>query len=181
MYRQIKIAFRFTALSTLGLGIVFPLLLTSVGFFIPSSSPTLSINSIQEKTLFQNRPSMSGGTYSGASNLSLTNPKLWKQVEERLKQASSSPIAHELLFASASGYDPHISVQGALCQIPRIAQICHIDKEILEQLVKQHIQSKLWGFIGTEKINVFKINEDLKKLEASSKQEMFHKSNDLSP
>lgn len=173
MNRQIKIAFRFTALSTLGLGIFFPLLLAGVGFFISFTPSFLLTNPIQEGALFQGRPSMSGGPYSGASNLSLTNPKLWKQVQERLKQASGPSIPHDLLFASASGCDPHISVQSALCQIPRIAQIHHIDKEILERLVKHHIQSKLWGFIGTEKINILEINEDLKKLGTSPKQEIF--------
>jgi len=116
---------------------------------------------------------MSGGAYSGASNLSLTNPELWKQVEERLKQASGSFVSRDLLFSSASGYDPYISVQGALCQIPRIAQTRHIDKEILERLVKHHIQSKLWGFIGTEKINILDLNENLKKLGTSPKQGIF--------
>ena len=87
-----------------------------------------------------------------------------------MKQVSNdSPkgalVPRDLLFASASGYDPHISVQGALYQIPRIAQARHMDMGILRRLVDQHIQPKLWGFIGSEKVNVVELNESLKKLE----------------
>lgn len=174
MNKQIKVSFRFTALSTIGLGIIFPLLVAGVGLLIPSPRPSLLTKPIQEDALFQGRPSMSGSPSSGASNLSLTNPELWRQVEERLNQISKfSPkgalIPRDLLFASASGYDPHISVQGAIHQIPRIAQARHMDRGVLEQLVDQHIQPKLWGFIGTEKINVIELNESLKKLEGKIK------------
>ncbi len=174
MNKQIKISFRFTALSTLGLGVIFPLLVTSVGLLIPSPRLSPITKPIQEEDLFQGRPSMSGNSYSGASNLSLTNPELWKQVEERSKQASKfSPkgtlTPRDLLFTSASGYDPHISVQGALHQIPRIAQVRHMDREMLNRLVDQHIQPKRWGFIGSEKINILELNESLKRLEAKLK------------
>lgn len=172
MKKQIKVSFLFTLIATAGLGIIYPLLVASVGFFIPSvSHPILLTQPIQSEDLFQGRPSMSGGPYSGSSNLSLTNPELWKQVEERVKQLSKySPkgtlIPCELLFASASGYDPDISVQGAMHQISRIARARNMDMGILKQLVDHHIQSKLWGFIGSEKVNVIDLNESLEKLTA---------------
>lgn len=77
----------------------------------------------------------------------------------------SALVPRDLLFASASGHDLHISVQGALHQIPRIARARRIDRDVLTQLVDQHSQPKLWGFIGTEKINVIELNEGLEKLE----------------
>ncbi len=188
MNKQIKVSLRFTALATLGLGIIFPLLVTSVGLLIPSARPSVPTKPFQKEDLFRGRPSMSGRLYSGASNLSLTNPELWKQVEERLNQISQYPpkgtsdstlVPRDLLFASASGYDPHISVRAALYQIPRIAQVRHMDASILKRLVEQHTQPKLWGFIGTEKINVAELNESLKRLDvglkASPEPGMFHK------
>lgn len=156
MHRQITIAFRFMFLSTLGLGIVFPVLVTSIGFFIPSPSPSILTSALQMDTLFQGRPSSSGGAYSGASNLSLTNPTLWKQVEERRKKLAlhsvkNLPLPHDLLFASASGYDPDISVEAALYQIPRIAQAHCLSEEAVNQLIQKHIQPKLWGLKSSSK------------------------------
>lgn len=183
MNKQLKVSFRFTILATLGLGVIFPLLMASIGLLIPSNRPSLLTKPIQEEDQFQARPSMSGGPYSGASNLSLTNPELWKQLEERLNQISKfSPkdatfVPRDLLFSSGSGYDTDISVQGALHQISRIAHARHMGIDILRRLVEQHIQPKLWGFIGSEKVNVLELNESLRKIEeklkGSSERGMF--------
>lgn len=169
MNKQIKVSFFFTLIATVGLGIIYPAVLAIFGYVIPQRPPTLLTQPIQNETLFHGRPSMSGGPYSGASNLSLTNPELWKQVDERSKAISKYPpkgtlIPRDLLFASASGYDPDISVQAALHQIPRVAQGCNMDMGSLRQLVDQHIQTRLWGFIGSEKVNVIQLNKTLEKI-----------------
>lgn len=167
MIKQMKIAFRFTALSTVGLGMLYPLATAVVGFLIPSSPPlSFPKTDSQNDTLFQARPSLSGGAYSGASNLALTSQELHKQVRERLSRLTAGvpgvPVPRDLLFASASGYDPHISVEGALFQVSRIAKARNIEGKELEKLVKQHTQPKIWGFIGADKVNVVELNEGLK-------------------
>jgi len=175
MKKQIKTGFLFTLMSTIGLGIIYPVLLTGVGFFIPSlSSPSLVTQPIQSASLFQNRPSLSGDPYSsGASNLSLTSLKLHEQMTERLKYLTKDCpgvlVPRDLIFASASGCDPDISVEGALHQTVRVSKERHIDMAMLKQLVEQHTRSKLFGFIGTERVNVIDLNKSLKKLSVKLK------------
>jgi K+-transporting ATPase ATPase C chain len=175
MKKQLKIGFLFTLMSTVGLGIIYPILLTGVGFFIPSlSSPSFVTKPIQSASLFQNRPSMSEDPYSsGASNLSLTSLKLHEQMTERLKylakDRSDVVVPRDLIFASASGCDPDISVEGAMYQIGRISKERRIDIETLKHLVEQHTQAKLFGFIGAQRVNVIELNKSLKKLSAKFK------------
>lgn len=169
MKRQLKISFLFTLYATAGLGVVFPLLVTGLGVIIPAVSPEKLLESPSPlEGAFHGRPSMSGGPSSGASNLSLTNQKLWEQVEERLKAHSKylpkgTSVPRDLLFASGSGYDPHISPRGALHQIPRITKALPLDIQFLSELVDQQSQRKLIGFIGTEKVNVMNLNENLEE------------------
>jgi K+-transporting ATPase ATPase C chain len=168
MRKQIKVSFFFTLISTVTLGIIYPVLLSGIALVIPSSTRPTLLQTKPSDDLFQGRPSMSGGPYSGASNLSLTNQELAKQVEIRLKRISEdSPgvlIPRELLFASGSGYDPEISVEGARIQLSRIAKARNQTEGDLRQLVDQHTRRKLLGFIGTDKVNVVDLNKDLETL-----------------
>lgn len=186
MKKQIKVSFLFTFISTIGLGIIYPALLAGIGLVIPSLPRPLLLNDpLQKENVFQGRPSMSGGFYSGASSLSLTSLDLQKQVRERLKHlARDSPdvpdllVPRDLLFASASGYDADLSPQAALYQVSRIAKARHIDRGVLQQLVERHIQPKFWGFMGSETVNVLQLNESLEKLAVKLKSPagagMFH-------
>jgi K+-transporting ATPase ATPase C chain len=168
MKKQIKISFYFTALSTIGLGIIYPALLSGIALLIPSKPIALLTKPNNQENLFQGRPSMSGGSYSGSSNLSLTSTELAKQVDERLKNLSSEapgiPIPRDLLFASGSGYDPDISPEAARLQINRISKIRNISKKKLEELVSQHTYKKMLGFIGPDYVNVDELNHALQLL-----------------
>lgn len=174
MKKQIKVSFFFTLASTLGLGIVYPVLLTGIGLFMPSlPHPPFPAQPVQRADVFQERPSMSGGPWSGASNLSLTNPKLERQVRERFKNFTKSfplgtlpdaRIPRELLFASASGHDPDLSVQGAMSQLLPLAKTHHLPVDTLAALVNQHTHRKLWGFIGSDTVNVVELNRALERL-----------------
>lgn len=168
MKKQIKISFYFTALSTIGLGIIYPAILSAVALLIPTKPPAILTKPIEQDDLFNGRPTMRGGPYSGASNLSLTNPQLSKQVDERLKiltnYAPGTPIPGDLLFASGSGYDPDISVGAAKFQINRISKARNISSAKIEELISQYTHTKAFGFIGTDHVNVVEINEGLKNL-----------------
>lgn len=168
MKKQIKVSILFTAISTVGLGVIYPIFLAGIAMVIPSTQPSLLKKPIQDDALFQGRPSMSGGPYSGASNLALTSAELAKQVDERLKRLTTdSPgvlIPRDLLFASASGYDPDISVEGAKVQISRIAKARNVDSKELSQLIDQHTNHKLLGFIGADRVNVLDLNRGLEQL-----------------
>ncbi|MBX9805185.1 MAG: potassium-transporting ATPase subunit C [Alphaproteobacteria bacterium] len=169
MKRQLKISFWFTFYATACLGVVYPMVVTGAGLVIPSTTQVkLLEHPIQTDEFFHGRPSMSGGPYSGASNLSLTNPELWKQVERRLKEHSKymlkgMHVPRDLLFASGSGYDPDISLPAALHQLPGIDKARPMNMQYLSELVDQHVQPRLLGFIGTTEINVIKLNESLEK------------------
>ena len=92
---------------------------------------------------FQSRPSSSGNGYdptaSGGSNLGPTNPTLLGSVANRtsaLKEAGvTDPIPSDLVMASGSGLDPHISMESALVQVPAVAKARNIPEEELKELV----------------------------------------------
>lgn len=73
-------------------------------------------------------------------------------------QITKEQIPLDLLSASGSGLDPHISLQAALVQIPRISQSSKITKEELEKIIQENTESKFLGIFGEEKVNVLAVN-----------------------
>ncbi|EAI0275776.1 HAD-IC family P-type ATPase [Campylobacter jejuni] len=73
-------------------------------------------------------------------------------------QITKEQIPLDLLSASGSGFDPHISLQAALVQIPRISQSSKIIKEELEKIIQENTESKFLGIFGEEKVNVLAVN-----------------------
>jgi potassium-transporting ATPase KdpC subunit len=121
---------------------------------------------------FWSRPSAVGynATGSGGSNKGPTNPDYLKDVTSRIdsfllhnKTVSKKDIPSELVTASGSGLDPDISRQAAYVQIARIAKLRGMTEDAVRVIVDQHIDHPLLGFMGTEKINVLKLNIDLDK------------------
>ncbi len=104
------------------------------------------------------------------SNLGPINPALFKTVQARveaLRQADSSntqSIPVDLVTASGSGLDPHISPAAALYQVPRIARIRHLEETAVRQLVEKHIEGRQLGFLGEPRVNVLKLNLALEAL-----------------
>ncbi|EJM95492.1 potassium-transporting ATPase subunit KdpC [Herbaspirillum sp. YR522] len=118
---------------------------------------------------FWGRPSASGtypnnGMASGGSNLGPTNPALKQAAEDRAKalheadQGSQGPIPIDLLTASASGLDPHISPAAADYQVNRVAQARGIDPQRLRAVVRDHTEAPQWGLFGEPRVNVLALN-----------------------
>jgi len=118
---------------------------------------------------FWGRPSASGtfaynGMASGGSNLGPTNPALKQAAEDRAKilrdagDGSQRPIPVDLLTASASGLDPHISPAAADYQVTRVAQARGIDAQRLRILVQGHTEAPQLGLFGEPRVNVLKLN-----------------------
>jgi potassium-transporting ATPase KdpC subunit len=169
MKKQIKTSFLFTAISTIALGVIYPLLLSGTALIIPKfSQPSLLEHPIEPKDLFHGRPSMMVGSYSGASNLAITSQALSQQVRARIenltKDAPGVLIPKDLLFASASGFDPDISPEAAKFQALRIATQRNIHLKQIHDLINQHTDYKLFSFIGTDHVNVMTLNPALEKL-----------------
>ena len=115
---------------------------------------------------------------SGGSNHGLTNANLKKQVDERRKKFiafnqldSLAEIPSEMLFASASGLDPHISPKAALLQVDRIAKARNFNmtqKNNLNELINSEINQPQFGIFGESRINVLLLNLKLGKVKASN-------------
>lgn len=118
---------------------------------------------------FWSRPSATspvaynGGASSG-SNLGPTNPALMEAVQARVDAlraadpTNTAPIPVDLVTASASGLDPHISVAAANYQIDRVARTRNIDRARVQQLVNQFTEGRTLGILGEPRVSVLQLN-----------------------
>jgi K+-transporting ATPase ATPase C chain len=118
---------------------------------------------------FWGRPSATGpvpynGAASSGSNQGPLNPALHDAVKSRVEAlraadpSSQAPVPVDLVTASASGLDPHISVAAANYQIARVARLRGIDTTAVEALVSTHSQGRWLGFLGEPRVNVLQLN-----------------------
>jgi K+-transporting ATPase ATPase C chain len=123
----------------------------------------------REPRYFWTRPSATtpqpyNGLASGGSNLSPTNPAqidAVKQNVEALRQVdpdNQMRIPVDLVTASGSGLDPHISPAAAQFQVARVASARGMDVERVRQLVAQHTDLRQWGIFGEPRVNVLELN-----------------------
>jgi K+-transporting ATPase ATPase C chain len=99
---------------------------------------------------------------SGGSNLGPSNKALIDRVKgdmDKLKAENpSTPVPADLVTTSASGLDPDISPDAAFFQVPRIAKSRNLPEERIRQLVEDHTDGRLFGFLGEPRVNVLKLN-----------------------
>ena len=175
----------FTLLTVLT-GLVYPIVVTGIGraVFPRQASGSLIMRdgkpvgsaligqSFQEPKYFWGRlsatsPMPNNGTASSGSNLGPTNPALIDAVRGRidaLKAAepdNSLPIPVDLVTASGSGLDPHVSPAAALYQVRRVARARHMDAGRVRRLVMDHVEAPQWGILGEARVNVLLLNLDL--------------------
>lgn len=105
------------------------------------------------------------GISSGSSNYAPSNPELKKRVEEGIAaflaanpSVSKEDIPTDLLTASGSGLDPHISPQSAAVQIPALSEATGLSQQRLEEIVEENTQDKLLGIFGEDTVNVLLVN-----------------------
>ncbi len=94
---------------------------------------------------------------SGASNQGFTSKKLLDAVTER-RAAWGGNAPSDLLYASGSGLDPHISPEAAQHQVARVAQARGVAPEAITALVQQHTEGPQFGFLGQSRVNVLALN-----------------------
>ena len=103
-------------------------------------------------------------TGSSGSNYGPLNPNLFKAVQARidaLKAADPTntlPIPVDLVTASGSGLDPHISIAAALYQVHRVAQARGLSDDALKALVNKYTEGRQFGFLGEPRVNVLELN-----------------------
>jgi len=186
---SLKIFLFFTILT----GIAYPLLVTGIaqvvfhekanGSLIVKDNQIIGSELIGQKfdtiIYFTSRPSAISYSPmpSGGSNYGLTNLKLKNLVEERKHKFITfnqldtlGTIPSEMLFASASGLDPHISQMAALLQVDRVAKVRNFNatqKQNLVQSVKSLTETPQFLVLGEERVNVLLLNLELNKLDQS--------------
>jgi potassium-transporting ATPase KdpC subunit len=127
---------------------------------------------------FHGRPSAVNydGGASGGSNLGPSSEELLKQVSERVEQvrkknglAPDAPVPADLVLTSGSGLDPDISVDSAMLQVSRVASERGLSEADVIALVERHIDYPQLGFLGSEHVNVLKLNIALDELSRGNK------------
>lgn len=123
---------------------------------------------------FWGRPSFAGDGYdastSSGSNKGPSNEEYLKDVEARIESflihhpyLERSEVPVDMITASASGLDPHISPEAAYAQVQRVAEARGVSKDKLMALVNANIEGPLLGLFGTKTVNVLKLNVALEK------------------
>ena len=192
MKKEIVLSLKMLFLMTTLTGIIYPLFITAIGqiFFSDKANGSLYIKdgkvrgsfllgqNFTDSTYFHSRPSAINYNPmpSGASNLGLTSKVLHEQFNERKSNFllnnmlnSTKEVPAEMLFASASGVDPHISKQAAYLQVPRIAKarsLNEIQTNKIYKVVDSLTEYPQFGFLGIEVVNVLKLNIKLDLLKA---------------
>jgi K+-transporting ATPase ATPase C chain len=171
------------ALLTLVTGVAYPLLVTGIAQAIFPSQAHGSLIVKEGKVIgsaligqpfdnpkyFWSRPSATSpfadnaGASSG-SNLSPTNPDLVKAVQGRVDAlrtadpGNTAPVPADLVTASGSGLDPHISPAAALYQVPRVAKARKLTPGAVRALVERQTEGRFLGFLGEPRVNVLALN-----------------------
>jgi len=186
MKKELIVALRFTLVTTVFFGLLYPLGVTGLskmlfpkqaaGSLIEKNGRVVGSSligqSFSSEKYFHPRPSFAGNGYdagaSSASNLAPTNQLLIDRVKSdvaKLQQENPGvPIPADIVTSSGSGLDPEISPAAAEFQIPRVAKARGLSVELVKVLVARHTQARTWGIFGEPRVNVLGLNLDLDSL-----------------
>ena len=131
--------------------------------------------SFSDPKYFHPRPSAAGNGYdatsSGGSNLGPTSRKLDDAIKERIAAyrvenslIETDPVPADAVTASGSGLDPHISLQNADLQIPRVVKARGVPEERVRELIRQNTNGRDFGVFGEPGVNVLQLNRALDQL-----------------
>lgn len=184
MKKNLTTAVLMTIVTTILLGLGYPLLVTALAHIFPDqrNGQLIKKNGVvigsriigqmfTSPQYFHGRPSaaMTAGssngydvTNSAGSNLGPTNQKLIDQVQGYVvalhAENPGKPIPVDLVTMSGSGLDPHISPAGAEFQIPRVAKARGMSESEIAALVAQHTEGRQFGFLGEPRVNILELN-----------------------
>ena len=192
LFRQIRSAIVALALFTILTGVIYPLAVTGIGqLLFPHQANGSLVRSKVGKIIGSELigQSFTGPGYiwgrlsatspfaynaglSSASNFGPNNPALLQAVKKRIADLQAAdpgnthPVPVDLVTASGSGLDPHISVAAALYQVPRVARVRGVSVEQVRHLVEQTTEKRQLGILGEPRVNVLRLNLALDSQEA---------------
>ncbi len=180
MRKNLIISVLYTIVTTVLLGLVYPLVVTGIsqvlfkdkanGQLILKNGVTVGARLIGQSftgaAYFHPRPSAAGNGYdatnSGGTNYGPTNQKLVDRVKGDVAALQAEnpgkPVPVDLVTASGSGLDPHITPAGAEFQIPRVAKARGMSESELASLTAEHTEGRQFGFLGEPRVNVLELN-----------------------
>ena len=186
MRRQLLPAVMMMVVFTVLVGLAYPLAVTGIA---KAAFPTQAAGSLIVKDgkavgssligqnftdpkYFWGRPSATSpmpynGSGSGGSNQGPLNPALVDAVKGRVEALKAAepgnalPVPVDLVTASASGLDPHISVAAAQYQAARVGRVRGVAADALATLIERHTEGRLFGLLGEARVNVLGLNLDL--------------------
>jgi K+-transporting ATPase ATPase C chain len=183
MWKQMGPAFRITLWFTVLTGLIYPGVITALCqalFHSKANGSLVEVNgqavgssligqNFTRPEYFHPRPSAAGNdgydaSASSGSNYGPTSQKLINRVKASVDKFRkdnpdyTGPIPADLVTASASGLDPHVSPASAQAQAPRIARVRVISLQEVQQLIAEHTEGRTFGFLGEPRVNVLKLN-----------------------
>jgi K+-transporting ATPase ATPase C chain len=183
MHSVWKTSIRFTLVTTVLLGLAYPLVITAIaGALFPHQAAgslilkdgrvigsSLLAQSFTSDRYFHPRPSAAGNGYdassSGGSNLAQSSQKLVQRIQGDIDKLATQnpgkPVPIDLVTTSASGLDPDITPDAAYYQAHRVATARHLSDDTVNKLIATHIAPRNLGLIGEPRVNVLEINLDL--------------------
>jgi K+-transporting ATPase ATPase C chain len=181
-----KTSIRFTLVTTVLLGLAYPLALTGIAgvLFHDQANGSLILKdgqvigssllaqSFTSDRYFHPRPSAAGSGYdatsSGGSNLAQSNKKLVDRIQGDIDKLAArnpgKPVPIDLVTASGSGLDPDITPDSAYYQAHRVAEARHLSEDAVNQLIAKNVTPRTLGLLGEPRVNVLLLNLALDKL-----------------
>lgn len=178
--KQTYPAIAMTVVLTVLLGIIYPLVVTGLaqvmfpakagGSLIEKDGKIIGSSLIGQPFTgpgyFHSRPSAAGSGYdataSAGTNLGPTSQKLMDNVKtaaESLREENpGSPVPIDMVTASASGLDPHITPAAAAFQVPRVARERGLSEDEVRRIVREHAEGRQFGILGEPRVNVLELN-----------------------
>jgi K+-transporting ATPase ATPase C chain len=183
MFKELRPAVISFLLLTLLTGFAYPALVTGISQALMSGKANGSLivrgdkpvgssligQSFSDPKYFWSRPSATGpmannASASSGSNLGPTNPALMDAVKARVQalrdadMGNTQPVPVDLVTASGSGLDPHISPAAAEYQLARVARLRNLSSDAVRKLVAEHTEGRQFGILGEPRVNVLELN-----------------------